>query len=81
VGRTARAGRSGVAISLLNQYEVGWFKKIEELMGEEDMLYAFCFVILRNKSFMVIITNTSDLFFQEARRYHSILHKKRKFCF
>jgi ATP-dependent RNA helicase DDX47/RRP3 len=41
VGRTARAGRSGVAISLLNQYEVGWFKKIEELMGEEDMLYAF----------------------------------------
>ncbi|MCH99789.1 DEAD-box ATP-dependent RNA helicase 10, partial [Trifolium medium] len=33
VGRTARAGRSGVAISLLNQYEVGWFKKIEELMG------------------------------------------------
>jgi len=41
VGRTARAGRSGVAISLLNQYELLWFRQIEEQMGEEYMLSAF----------------------------------------
>jgi len=41
VGRTARAGRSGVAISLLNQYELSWFRQIEEQMGEEYMLSAF----------------------------------------
>ncbi|XP_068635254.1 DEAD-box ATP-dependent RNA helicase 10-like [Aristolochia californica] len=35
VGRTARAGRSGVAISLLNQYEVEWYILIERLIGKE----------------------------------------------
>ncbi|XP_059666696.1 DEAD-box ATP-dependent RNA helicase 10-like [Cornus florida] len=34
VGRTARAGRSGVAISLVNQYEVEWYKLIEHLIGK-----------------------------------------------
>ncbi|KAJ0974883.1 hypothetical protein J5N97_016848 [Dioscorea zingiberensis] len=34
VGRTARAGRSGVAISLVNQYEYEWFLQIENLMGK-----------------------------------------------
>ncbi|GAB2242377.1 hypothetical protein Droror1_Dr00019152 [Drosera rotundifolia] len=33
VGRTARAGRSGVAISLVNQYEVGLFLQIEKLIA------------------------------------------------
>ncbi|KAG6772760.1 hypothetical protein POTOM_024180 [Populus tomentosa] len=33
VGRTARAGRSGLAISLVNQNEIGWFKQIENLIG------------------------------------------------
>ncbi|GAB2217152.1 hypothetical protein Droror1_Dr00000316 [Drosera rotundifolia] len=33
VGRTARTGRSGVAISLVNQYEVGLFLQIEKLIG------------------------------------------------
>ncbi|XP_068657108.1 DEAD-box ATP-dependent RNA helicase 10-like [Aristolochia californica] len=35
VGRTARAGRSGLAISLLNQYEVEWYIMIERLIGKE----------------------------------------------
>ncbi|GAB2245079.1 hypothetical protein Droror1_Dr00000572 [Drosera rotundifolia] len=35
VGRTARAGRSGVAISLVNQYEVGLFLQIEKLIGKK----------------------------------------------
>ncbi|PKA62643.1 DEAD-box ATP-dependent RNA helicase 10 [Apostasia shenzhenica] len=35
VGRTARAGRSGLAISLVNQYEVGSYIQIEKLIGIE----------------------------------------------
>lgn len=35
VGRTARAGRSGVAISLVNQYELEWFIQIEKLIGKK----------------------------------------------
>ncbi|KAG8642513.1 DEAD-box ATP-dependent RNA helicase 10 isoform X2 [Manihot esculenta] len=35
VGRTARAGRSGVAISLVNQYELEWYLLIEKLIGEK----------------------------------------------
>ncbi|OIT27385.1 PREDICTED: DEAD-box ATP-dependent RNA helicase 10-like isoform X1 [Nicotiana attenuata] len=35
VGRTARAGRSGVAISLVNQYEVEWYTHIEKLIGKK----------------------------------------------
>ncbi|KAG0520107.1 hypothetical protein BDA96_08G044900 [Sorghum bicolor] len=35
VGRTARAGQSGYALSLVNQYEVLRFKYIEKLLGKE----------------------------------------------
>ncbi|GLT29125.1 hypothetical protein SLA2020_040110 [Shorea laevis] len=34
VGRTASAGRSGVAISLVNQYELEWYIRIEKLIGK-----------------------------------------------
>ncbi|CDY23091.1 BnaC07g30960D [Brassica napus] len=35
VGRTARAGRSGVGISLVNQYELEWYLQIEKLIGKK----------------------------------------------
>nr|XP_023890162.1 DEAD-box ATP-dependent RNA helicase 10-like [Quercus suber]XP_023890163.1 DEAD-box ATP-dependent RNA helicase 10-like [Quercus suber]XP_023890164.1 DEAD-box ATP-dependent RNA helicase 10-like [Quercus suber]POE63878.1 dead-box atp-dependent rna helicase 10 [Quercus suber] len=35
VGRTARAGRSGVAVSLVNQYEWEWFVQIENDIGKK----------------------------------------------
>ncbi|XP_072065643.1 DEAD-box ATP-dependent RNA helicase 10 [Arachis hypogaea] len=33
--KTARAGRSGVAISLVNQYELEWYIQIEKLIGKK----------------------------------------------
>ncbi|KNA25145.1 hypothetical protein SOVF_009430, partial [Spinacia oleracea] len=39
VGRTARAGRSGVAISLVNQYELEYFLQIENLIGKKLPLH------------------------------------------
>ncbi|XP_005097733.1 probable ATP-dependent RNA helicase DDX47 [Aplysia californica] len=39
VGRTARAGRSGKAITFVTQYEVELYKRIEELLGRQLPLY------------------------------------------
>jgi len=35
VGRTARAGRSGVAITIVTQYDVELFQRIEQLIGKK----------------------------------------------
>ncbi|XP_014215980.1 probable ATP-dependent RNA helicase DDX47 [Copidosoma floridanum] len=35
VGRTARAGRSGVAITFVNQYDIELYQRIEELLGKK----------------------------------------------
>ncbi|KAF3784256.1 DEAD-box ATP-dependent RNA helicase 10 [Nymphaea thermarum] len=40
VGRTARAGRTGIAISLVDQYEVEWYLQIEKLIGKKLPEYA-----------------------------------------
>ncbi|KNC52766.1 DEAD box ATP-dependent RNA helicase [Thecamonas trahens ATCC 50062] len=39
VGRTARAGRTGVAISMVTQYDVEIFQRIENLVGKKMKLY------------------------------------------
>jgi superfamily II DNA/RNA helicase len=41
VGRTARAGRSGLAVALVNQYEVEWYLQIEQLIGMKSSLVIF----------------------------------------
>lgn len=45
VGRTARAGRSGVAISLVNQYEVEWYMLIEKLIGIYFSYLHYCCLV------------------------------------
>ncbi|PPQ67665.1 LOW QUALITY PROTEIN: hypothetical protein CVT25_012693 [Psilocybe cyanescens] len=39
VGRTARAGRSGKAITLVSQYDVELIQRIEEVIGKKMILY------------------------------------------
>ncbi|KAF4614671.1 hypothetical protein D9613_003219 [Agrocybe pediades] len=39
VGRTARAGRSGKAITLVTQYDVELIQRIEEVLGKKLVLY------------------------------------------
>ena len=45
MGRTARAGRSGVAISLVNQYELEWYMQIEKLIGNQWMTFFSSFFL------------------------------------
>ena len=40
VGRTARAGRSGLAVTLVTQYDVELYQKIERLIGKRLEAYA-----------------------------------------
>lgn len=40
VGRTARAGRSGKAITFVTQYDVELYQRIEQLLGKKLPLYA-----------------------------------------
>ena len=39
VGRTARAGKSGKAITFVTQYDIELFQRIEELIGQKMELY------------------------------------------
>ncbi|XP_049851009.1 probable ATP-dependent RNA helicase DDX47 [Schistocerca gregaria] len=39
VGRTARAGKGGRALNLVTQYDVEYFQKIEQYIGEKMRLY------------------------------------------
>lgn len=39
MGRTARAGRSGKSITLVTQYDVELFQRIEHLIGKQLPLY------------------------------------------
>lgn len=35
VGRTARAGRSGKSITLVTQYDIEWFQRVEQALGKK----------------------------------------------
>jgi ATP-dependent RNA helicase DDX47/RRP3 len=39
VGRTARAGRSGQAVTLVTQYDVELYQRIEHLLGKQLPLF------------------------------------------
>lgn len=39
VGRTARAGRSGQAITMVSQYDIELYQRIEQLLGKQMPLY------------------------------------------
>ena len=39
MGRTARAGRSGKAISFVTQYDVEIYQRIEHMLGQQLPLY------------------------------------------
>ena len=42
VGRTARAGKSGIAISFCNQYTWQWIIEIENLIGKDFAFFLHC---------------------------------------
>ena len=50
MGRTARAGRSGYAVSLVNQYEAQWFVLIEKLLGNYNFFSPFFFLTIDSHS-------------------------------
>nr|XP_025671009.1 DEAD-box ATP-dependent RNA helicase 10 isoform X1 [Arachis hypogaea]XP_025671010.1 DEAD-box ATP-dependent RNA helicase 10 isoform X1 [Arachis hypogaea] len=58
VGRTARAGRSGVAISLVNQYELEWYIQIEKLIGESSSIF-FNMYLLRLGTLSKVVNATN----------------------
>jgi len=56
VGRTARAGRSGKSITMVTQYDVELYQRIEELIGkkmdqyvcEEEQVFIYLFLSIKN---------------------------------
>ncbi|RVW75380.1 DEAD-box ATP-dependent RNA helicase 10 [Vitis vinifera] len=76
VGRTARAGRSGVAISLVNQYELEWYIQIEKLIGkklpefpaqEEEVLLLLERVTEAKRISQMVVLFSNFLFFYYLR--------------
>ncbi|KAJ4829887.1 hypothetical protein Tsubulata_013147, partial [Turnera subulata] len=59
VGRTARAGRSGVAISLPNQYEIEWYLQIEKLIVTGECYLVYILTEMSGSTSMVF-TRTCD---------------------
>ena len=76
VGRTARAGRSGVAISLVNQYELEWYIQIEKLIGNGCLL-----VCVMKTSKGECSRDLTKLFMFQAKNYLNFLRKRRKSCY
>lgn len=71
VGRTARAGRSGRAITFVSQYDVELYQRIEHLIGKKLPLYA-----TNEEEVMVLAENVA-----EAQRRAKIEIKVNYRCF
>jgi len=69
VGRTARAGRTGRAVTLVTQYDVEIFQKIEQLIGHKLDEYPF-----DDKHALILADSTS-----EAARHATIEMKDSKY--
>jgi ATP-dependent RNA helicase DDX47/RRP3 len=73
VGRTARAGRTGRAISLVSQYDVELFQKVEKLLGRQ--LEALAGV--QQEHVLLLLDRVSEaarLAVQEIREEKLVLH-------
>lgn len=65
VGRTARIGNSGISISIVTQYDVEAFQKIEEKIGEKMKEYP-------------TVEKEAELFLEKLEICHHEVTKKMK---
>merc|ERR1712113_742219 len=49
VGRTARTGRSGLAVTIITQYDIDLFEKIKHLIGKQIEKYLICSIFSEKK--------------------------------
>lgn len=55
VGRTARAGRSGLSITFVTQYDVEMYQKVEESLGKKLLAYN-----INNNDVMQLVERVSE---------------------
>jgi ATP-dependent RNA helicase DDX47/RRP3 len=71
VGRTARGERSGRAISIVSQYDVEMYQRIEELIGKKLDQYP-----CEEETVLVLLERVA-----EAQRHAMLVSTNHSFCF
>uniref|UniRef100_A0A915E2S9 Helicase C-terminal domain-containing protein n=1 Tax=Ditylenchus dipsaci TaxID=166011 RepID=A0A915E2S9_9BILA len=71
VGRTARAGKSGVALTMVTQYDVELYQKIEQSMGKKLDKYD-----VNHNDVMQLVERVSEAGRHAAQRYKELDEKK-----